>query len=59
MEKTALAEWLAGHPAVIALAFAFVAGYGAYTAFYSGMEFGRLRAELSDLTRAASEALGG
>jgi len=59
VEKTSFAQWLARHPVLVGLAFAFLAGSTAYNAFYGGVRFAELRAEIGDHARAASEALGG
>lgn len=57
MEKTR--DWLAQHPGVVCLGFAFLVGMSGYQAFRGGMTYGQLRAEVADHARAASEALGG
>jgi len=52
-------EYFARHPAAVALAFALIAGWTTYNAFYCGMRYADFRADISDHARAASEALGG
>lgn len=53
------AQWLARHPGVVGLAFAFLAAVSTYNAFRGGIRFAELRAEIGDHARAANEALGG
>jgi hypothetical protein len=57
VEKTR--EFLARHPVAVGLAFAGLAAMSTYNAFWGGVRFAELRAEISDHARAASEALGG
>jgi hypothetical protein len=52
-------KYLVRHPALVAVAFAFLVGTSTYNAFHAGIRIGDLRAQLSDHARAASEALGG
>jgi len=59
VDKRPKLEWLARHPELVGLAFAFLAGVSTYNAFRGGIQFAQLRAELGDHARAASEALGG
>lgn len=59
MDKLKLAEFLAKHPGLVALAFAALIGAAGLNTFRAGMTYAQLRNAVAEKARVASEALGG
>lgn len=59
MDKSKLAEFLAKHPTLVALAFATLIGMAGLNTFRAGVTYAHLRHAVADRAREASEALGG
>jgi hypothetical protein len=54
-----LGEFLAKHPALVAVAFAALTGICGFNTFRAGVTYAGLRSAVADRAREASEALGG
>ena len=59
MDKSALAEFVAKHPRLVAGIFAGLAAMAAMNTFQAGVTYAQIRAQVADRAREASEALGG
>jgi hypothetical protein len=59
VDKSKLAEFLAQHPTLVALAFAGLIGMAGLNTFRAGMTYAELRRAVAEAAFEASEALGG